>query len=413
MTRVIDQRKSRTPVRNFRPQRSSEWRTDGAMRKSLFALPLCLLGCAGSNFVRSDNTTLGRIVVYRNGVAYFERTARVDDDVLKMSVPADKIDDFLKSLTVTDTRTGERAPVDFPSATGGSGQTELKIHLVGKKPHELKLTYVTETPAWKPSYRVVLGKEKKVDLQAWAIVDNTSGEDWNDVKLGVGSSSALSFRFDLRSVRLVQRETLQSNDLFALAPPMGAATYGQSPQERRVVGELSDGSIAAAAPPPAPEPIAMAESVDVARKSVPKKGRTVHAPTQAAAGAIGHGAGAGPAFHSNAPSDIARMAQSLQGSSRPVVVEGYADKADADKFTASLDRANRIRDELIKNGLDPNRVVATGQGEQAGRAGGVRVVEAPVPPPPPKAESKASGTMPPPPQEPIGTSHFESRVATS
>src|SRR5258706_2421080 len=135
--------------------------------------------------------------------------------------------------------------------------TEMKIHLVSKRSHELKLTYVTETPAWKPSYRVVIGKAKKVGLEAWAIVDNTSGEDWNNVKLGVGSSSALSFRFDLRSVRLVQRETLQSNDLFAQAPPMGAATFGQSPQERRVLGELSDGVIAQATVP-ATEPVAHA-----------------------------------------------------------------------------------------------------------------------------------------------------------
>src|SRR5258706_3211739 len=122
--------------------------------------------------------------------------------------------------------------------------TEMKIHLVSKRSHELKLTYVTETPAWKPSYMVVLGKDKKVDLEAWAIVDNTSGEDWNNVKLGVGSSSALSFRFDLRSVRFVQRETLQSNDLFAQAPPMGGSAYGQSPQ-KLVLGELTDGAIAA------------------------------------------------------------------------------------------------------------------------------------------------------------------------
>src|SRR5882757_5733492 len=263
-------RSFRLPVRNFRPRRSSERRTDGPMKKSICALPLFLLGCASTNYVRSDNTTLGRVVVYRNGVAYFERTARVDDDVLKMSVPADKIDDFLKSLTVTDARTGERAPVDFPSATGGSGQTELKIHLIGKGPHELKLTYVTETPAWKPSYRVVVGKDKKVDLEAWAIVDNTSGEDWNSVKLGVGSSSALSFRFDLRSVRLVQRETLQSNDLFAQAPPLGGATYGQNPQDRRVVGELSDGVIATVAAPPAADAVARIRTPPPVRESIAK-----------------------------------------------------------------------------------------------------------------------------------------------
>src|SRR5262245_59631246 len=176
------------------------------MRKSWLALPPLLLGCAsGGSYVRSDGTTLGRVVIYRNGVAYFERIAKVDDDVLKLSVPSDKVDDFLKSLTVTDAHTGERAPVDFPTAPG-SGSTEMKIHLAGKGPHELKPTYVTDTPAWKSSYRVLVGKDGKVELQGWAIVDNTSGEDWKDVKLGVGSSSALAFRFDLHSVRPVSRE---------------------------------------------------------------------------------------------------------------------------------------------------------------------------------------------------------------
>jgi hypothetical protein len=383
------------------------------MKKLLFALPPLLLGCASnSSYVRSD-TTLGRVVVYRNGVAYFERTARVEDDTLRLSVPADKIDDFLKSLTVTDAKTGERAPVDFPSGSGGGGLTEMKIHLAGKRPHELKLTYVTETPAWKPSYRIVLGKDKKVDLEAWAIVDNTSGEDWNNVKLGVGSSSALSFRFDLRSVRLVQREMLQTNDLFAQAPPLGGATYGPSQQERRVLGELSDGAIAQAAPEPpppaAPALVTVSESkVALAPKALKKRASDTKHSGDMPAAAAGAATGRGQV----PPSDVANMAAALRASNRSVVIEGYADKSDADKVGASLDRANRVRDELIKNGVDPNRVVAMGQGEQAGRAGGVRVVEAPaVPAPQPAGVKKENATPPPQTLEPIGTSHFESTTA--
>src|SRR5882672_11403534 len=104
------------------------------MRQPLFVLPFLLLGCAStSSYVRSEGSTLGRVVVYRNGVAYFERTAHVEGDVLKMSVPADKIDDFLKSLTVTDAKTGDPAPIDYPSSSAGTGGlTEMKIHLAGK-----------------------------------------------------------------------------------------------------------------------------------------------------------------------------------------------------------------------------------------------------------------------------------------
>src|SRR5262249_110147 len=158
---------------------------------------------------------LGRVVVYRNGIAYFERTAHVESDSLRLAVPADKVDDFLKSLTVVDAKTNEPAPIAYPTSAPSSetGLIAMKITLTGPPSHALRLTYVTEAPSWKPSYRIVLGKDGKVSVQASAIVDNTSGEDWQDVQLGVGSSSALSFRFDLRSVRLVQRETLHQDDL--------------------------------------------------------------------------------------------------------------------------------------------------------------------------------------------------------
>ena len=169
--------------------------------------------------------SIGRIVVYRNGVAYFERTARVPGDTLTLSVPADKVDDFLKSLAVVDAKTGESANVAYPTEpkADGNGLVDMEIQLPGHHPHEVKLSYVTEAPAWKPSYRVVLGDHEKVDLAGWAVVDNTSGEDWRNVRLGVGASSALSFRFDLRSVRPVERETLQPEGLFAQAPPAGGA----------------------------------------------------------------------------------------------------------------------------------------------------------------------------------------------
>ena len=181
-----------------------------------------LAGCASaSSYVHSDTTTLGRVVVYRNGVAYFERYAKVDDDKLTLAVPPDKVDDFLKSLNVVDAKTGEPAPVAYPTDTNAArldaGRRRPHRHAdqaAGQRgPHELRLSYVTEAPAWKPSYRVVLRDDKSVDLVGWAIVDNTSGEDWKNVRLGVGASSALSFRFDLRSVRLVERETLRDRTI--------------------------------------------------------------------------------------------------------------------------------------------------------------------------------------------------------
>ncbi|HMY18507.1 MAG TPA: hypothetical protein PKA58_19410, partial [Polyangium sp.] len=128
------------------------------MKKILLPLSfVCLFGCgAKTTHVRSD-TTLGRVVVYRNGVAYFERYAEINGDSLRLSVPGDKIDDFLKSLTVIDATSGKPAPVAYPthgSAFVGNqqlqqqqsqvqnamnGMVSMEIQLQGPKPHKLFL----------------------------------------------------------------------------------------------------------------------------------------------------------------------------------------------------------------------------------------------------------------------------------
>jgi hypothetical protein len=420
------------------------------MRK-LALLPCSLLllaGCGGgTSYVKSD-TTLGRVVVYRNGVAYFERYAKVDGDSLSLAVPADKVDDFLKSLTVVDAKTGKPAPVGYPTSPGSiasaTGLIDMTISLQGMGPHELKLSYVTEAPSWKPTYRVVLEKGGKVSVQGWAIVDNTSGEDWKSVKLGVGSSSALSFHFDLQSVRMVQRETLHSDDLFALAPPTGGATHGRdydgAPSGKKIVMEVSDETLQAQKQNEAP-PAGDAGVADVRKRGgVATRSFETVQPGSVGGGQAGYGqpspmpppktpAPARPTadfksspapkptvqkpvepYRTAEQQSIDNMARALQTTKNQIIVEGYADQTDGDKFAASLDRANRVREQLLRNGIAPERVVAVGQGQQSGRKGGVRIVEAQPTAAKEgtdaakKAVVEAAKTA-----EPIGTSHFESQ----
>jgi len=402
------------------------------MNKLLLPCLLALVGCGGgTTYVHSD-TTLGRVVIYRNGVAYFERFARVEGDTLSLDVPADKVDDFLKSLTVVDAKTGQPAPVAYPTSPtpNEAGDVDMKIQLGGAGPHELKLSYVTEAPSWKPSYRVILGEGKKVNLQALAIVDNTSGEDWKSVKLGVGASSALSFRFDLRSVRLVQRETLRSDDLFAQAPPTGGVAYGNyrggTEGGKKVVVELSDDTIATAEENERDgdgKLDAAGKEKDYSRRvatrgpAAPKSG-TPQRGYDKKGGAMNAGQH-NIDMQTQTESTITTMARNLQNNPNQIVVEGYANKDDRDKFAASLERANRVREQLIRNGVRADQVVAVGNGEQSGRAGGVRIVEAPPPPKQAQAgkaqgqEAKAGEAAPPAPTEPIGTSHFESTTPMS
>ncbi len=176
---------------------------------ALLVAGFALSGCAAAQKPVVTEAALGRVVIYRNGVAYFERRARVKGDELTITVPSERVDDFLKSLTVRDAATGKSLPVSYPTVLESGDEVEMTIKLPHPVPKELAVTYVTASPAWKPSYRLVIGEGNKARLEAWAVVDNVSGEDWKAVTVGVGSTSALSFKYDLKSVRMVERETLR------------------------------------------------------------------------------------------------------------------------------------------------------------------------------------------------------------
>jgi hypothetical protein len=375
----------------------------------LFGLLSLTAACGPSttSYVKS-NTTLGRVVVYRNGIAYYERRAVVEGDTLHIAVPADKLDDFLKSLTVTDAKTGDPAPISYPTTlpAGQTGIVDLEIKLGGPSPHDLKLTYVTEAPSWKPSYRVVLGDDGKLAVEGWAVIDNTSGEDWENVKLGVGSSSALSFKFDLKTVRVVARDTLHADDVFAVAPPVGGALYGG--EKEHAVTELSE---------EAADKIALAETKPAKEAAGADMDGVYDAPAPKPGAAGGYGGGGGKkktATKAPMPTTAAPMpppppvdagfeatAKNMVASGKSYVVEGFATDTDADKTGASLERANKMRAQLVARGVAPDRIVAVGKGVVPGKKGGVRIIEVTRPVEKP-AEAQAG--------DPIGTSHFESKT---
>ena len=108
------------------------------MRKLLAGILLsCALagasGCVRSNYIKVDDVALGRVVIYRNGVAYYERRATVSGGILTVSVPRDRVDDFLKSLTVVDAITQKPLPVSIPREQAADGDyLVMKLQLPTK-----------------------------------------------------------------------------------------------------------------------------------------------------------------------------------------------------------------------------------------------------------------------------------------
>lgn len=207
------------------------------MRKLGVVLATVLLAaCGGAQRGHIDGGVLGRVVVYRNGVAFYERTAHVTDGRVTVHVPRDRVDDFLKSLTVVDRATKTPLMVTIPrrEAEDGSYLT-MTLETPGVTTADVDLRYVTEAPAWKPSYRVMVNDDNQhVMLEGWAIVDNTTSEDWKGVLVGVGASSALAFRYDLWSVRQVDRDLLAGEEKFAIAPPTAVSPYAEAAAEELV-----------------------------------------------------------------------------------------------------------------------------------------------------------------------------------
>lgn len=310
---------------------------------------LTAAGCASgrSPYAATESSlALDRVVLYRNGVGYFERRGEVKGESLVIKVRKDQVNDLLKSLTVVDRRNGQAVSVSMPldpqawanaalstlapgqgslaqvldalrgttvtlgttqgklrgrivlveevidepdpspppssdrvappqsgardykvsllngkqlqvvrlskvrsvtlqdgdlalqfhrtlDATAGEGmfqQVAVEIRLAGaSSSHDLVVSYVVAAPMWKPTYRVVLpeqGEKTPGLLQGWAVVDNTSGEDWRKVTMSLTSGAPIAFRYDLHTPRTVSRADLtEAGVQKRAAVAMGETSY--------------------------------------------------------------------------------------------------------------------------------------------------------------------------------------------
>lgn len=375
-----------------------------------------LSGCGATAVPIKTEAALGKVVVYRNGVAYFERRALVDDGKLVLTVPVERVDDFLKSLKIVDAKTGESLPVSFKTMDAGASDAEMLITVPGKGRRELLVTYVTDSPSWKPSYRLELGKAKgRGQIEAWAVVDNVSGEDWKRVTVGVGSTSALSFRYDLHSVRMVERETLGDESALAHAPPTGGSPYAVAAAEKPVVGELANSVVDQLLDAPKQDGGGPVREEIYARQISKRRGPpSASVPTAAVSGA---GTGDGLYLGGRAGDDaksantrtprpeaaLNRLAQQINQQPGKVKLQGFARSKDADRGGESLRRANLVRDRLIAMGVRADKLEAVGS-NAVNDAQAVRIVseglaDAPQQPQRPPEESK----------EPTGNAYFVAR----
>jgi peptide-methionine (S)-S-oxide reductase len=101
------------------------------------------------------------------------------------------------------------------------------LSLDGKE-HDLAVGYVAATPLWRPSYRVVVGKDG-ADLQVWGIVQNLSGEDWKNVELTLVAGAPIAFESTLGDPITPVRPVITDTGEIIAQVPEGITTLGQQP----------------------------------------------------------------------------------------------------------------------------------------------------------------------------------------
>jgi hypothetical protein len=121
----------------------------------------------------------------------------------------------------------------------------MTISTAGAGERNLYVSYISEVPVWKTTYRIVLSSkpDKKPLLQGWAIVDNTVGEDWDAVELSLVAGAPHSFIQQLSEPFYGRRPVVPLPESVELSPQTHAATLMRG--NGRLTGMVSDQSGAA------------------------------------------------------------------------------------------------------------------------------------------------------------------------
>ena len=102
----------------------------------------------------------------------------------------------------------------------------VTLNFSGKGARDVRVGYVQQTPIWKTSYRLVLDDAaggNQAMLQGFAIVENTTDNDWKDVSMSLVSGRPISFVMDLYQPLYVPRPEVQQELYASLVPQV----YGQ------------------------------------------------------------------------------------------------------------------------------------------------------------------------------------------
>ncbi len=117
-----------------------------------------------------------------------------------------------------------------------SRKKTVALKFTGKGQRMAKVSYVTESPIWKTSYRLVLDDKENPTLLGWAVVENPTDDDWTNVKLSLVSGRPMSFRMDLWQSLYVDRPLVEPELFKSLRPVAYAGDMSKAKANRPEAG---------------------------------------------------------------------------------------------------------------------------------------------------------------------------------
>ncbi|UCF36467.1 MAG: hypothetical protein JSU96_16850 [Acidobacteriota bacterium] len=122
----------------------------------------------------------------------------------------------------------------------------LGIRTAGSGNRDLFVSYTSESPIWKATYRLVLSPGRPSLIQGWAIVDNTTPLNWTDVELSLVSGAPVSFIQNLSQPIYGTRPFVPVSQGIQISPEVhgGALSVPADEMKEKAAFEMRDSSMA-------------------------------------------------------------------------------------------------------------------------------------------------------------------------
>lgn len=137
-----------------------------------------------------------------------------------------------------------RSALSLLASASDDRRRSVELRFDGSGKRSVRVGYVSEAPLWKVSYRLLLGGAslstgpsspgksgaEKPWLQGWALVENTSDDDWKGVRLSLVSGRPVSFVQDLYQPLYLPRPVVAPDVAGAALPQLsdGAVEVGMA-----------------------------------------------------------------------------------------------------------------------------------------------------------------------------------------